>query len=336
MLTKKQNFLETLKPDGKPDRLVKQYEYMSMVPGDPVNFYVRGERYPGMPPLKDRWGTTILWPAGEIGAIPDPSPRAQVVKDVTCWRDFVKVPDLIANCSAEELWAPYIERANAVDRENTLLTMFAPTGVFERMHFLMGFEDSLVNVMLEPEAMEDLAMAIGEYRLKGFKLMVENVHPDAMLSHDDWGSKTSLFMQPDVWRDIIKPAYVDSYNYLHDSGVIIIHHSDSFCEPILEDMIDLHIDVWQGALPQNDIAKLLEQANGRITIQGGTDAAIIDRDDSTEEEIRAEVRRACMTYGVLGHFIPSITYGGPGAIHPQTDVIMDDEIEKCSAELFKS
>ena len=143
-------------------------------------------------------------------------------------------------------------------------------------------------------------------------------------------------MQPDVWRDIIKPAYVDSYNYLHDNGVIIIHHSDSFCEPILEDMIDLHIDVWQGALPQNDIAALLRQANGRITIQGGTDAAIIDRDDSTEEEIRAEVRRACMTYGVLGHFIPSITYGGPGAIHPQTDVIMDDEIEKCSAELFKN
>ena len=196
MLTKKQNFLETLKPDGKPDRLVKQYEYMSMVPGDPVNFYVRGERYPGMAPLKDRWGTTILWPEGEIGAIPDPSPKAQVIKDVTCWREFTKVPDLIANCSAEELWAPYIERAQAVDRENTLLTMFAPTGVFERMHFLMGFEDSLVNVMLEPEAMEDLAMAIGEYRCKGFKLMVENVHPDAMLSHDDWGSKTACSCSP--------------------------------------------------------------------------------------------------------------------------------------------
>ena len=36
--------------------------------------------------------------------------------------------------------------------------------------------------------------------------------------------------------------------------MLIFHHADSFLEPVVEDMVELHIDVWQGVLPQNDIA----------------------------------------------------------------------------------
>jgi len=173
---------------------------------------------------------------------------------------------------------------------------------------------------------------VGEYRYNGMKLMVDHVHPDAMLSHDDWGSKTNLFMQPEIWRQFIKKNYQKTYDYLHDHGVVIIHHCDSFCEPIVEDMVDLHIDVWQGVLPQNDIPKLQKQLNGRMTLMGGIDAAIVDREDSTEEEIRAEVRRACDQYAPGGHFIPCITYGALGTIYPQADKFIDDEIDRWNAE----
>ncbi len=332
MLSKKDNFLATVK-GGTPDRLVKQYEAVGLLTTDPVNTYVRGsKRFPGMEPTRDQWGVRVIWPAGEPGAIPDPAER--VVQDITCWRDFTKVPDLIANCSADELWEPYLEAAAKLDRGDLLMTAYAPTGVFERMHYLMGFEDTLCNFLLEEEAMEDLALAIGEYRYNGYKLMVEHAHPDAILAHDDWGSKQNLFVQPALWRQIIKPAYEKAYQYLHDQGVLIIHHSDSYCQPIVEDMIDLHIDVWQGVLPQNDILKIQETVGTRIALMGGIDAAVVDRDDSTEEEIRAETRRVCMTYAKQPCFIPCITYGGPGTIHPHASEIIDDEIDRCSAELF--
>ena len=200
MLNSRELFLETIKPDGKPDRLLKQYEGTIFMPGDPVNVFVRGNRSPGMPPHKDLWGTTIVWPKNVIAAMPHVTEETKVVRDVTCWRNFTKVPDLIANCSQDELWEPYLERCAQADRKNGLLMCFAPTGLFERLHFLMGFEDTFVNLMTEEEAMEDLCAAVGEYRYNGMKLMVDHVHPDAMLSHDDWGSKTNLFMQPDIWR----------------------------------------------------------------------------------------------------------------------------------------
>jgi hypothetical protein len=36
MLSAKQNFLETIKRGGKPDRIVKQFEGTAFLPGDPV------------------------------------------------------------------------------------------------------------------------------------------------------------------------------------------------------------------------------------------------------------------------------------------------------------
>jgi hypothetical protein len=334
MLSAKRNFLETIRPGGKPDRIVKQYEATTMIPGDPVNFYVRGRRFAGMPPSRDKWGTTVVWPRDGIAAMPYVTRETQVIKDITRWRDYAKVPDLIANCSQDELWEPYLERVAALDRDETLFMMFAPTGVFERLHFLMGFEDALVNLMTEPAAMKDLCAAIGEYRYAGFKLMTEHAKPDVILSHDDWGDKTNLFMQPELWREFIKPNYVKAYDYLHGQGVIIMHHADSFMEQIVEDMVDLHIDIWQGILPQNDIKRIQEQLRGRMALMGGIDAAIVDREDSTEEEIRAETRRVLEDYAAAGNFIPCITYGAKGTLYPDADRCIDDEIDRWNEEKF--
>lgn len=334
MLTPKQNFLETIKKGGKPDRIVKQYEGTYFFRGDPVNSFVRGVRSPGMAPMKDLWGTTIIWPEGVIAAMPHVTEESKVIKDITTWRDFVKVPDLIANCSADELWEPSLKQLENVNRDEVLVMAFAPTGIFERLHFLMGFEDTLVNFMLEPEAMKDLCDAIGEYRYRGMKLQVDHIKPDILLSHDDWGNKTNLFMQPDIWREFIKPGYQKAYDYVHEQGVIIMHHADSYMEQIVEDMVDLHIDIWQGVLPQNDIVKIQKQLDGRMALMGGIDAAIVDREDATEEEIRTETRRVLETYCPNGNFIPSITYGLGGTLYPHADEFINDEIDKYNKEVF--
>ena len=334
MLTPKQNFLETIRRGGNPDRIVKQFEGLVIFRNDPFSLRERGnkQRHEGMPAMKDAWGTEIIWPVGTPAAMPRITEDTKVIKDIVAWRDFVKVPDIIDNCSQDELWARFNEGVNDADRENNLTAVFMATGVFERLHFLMGFEDMFVNFVTEPEAMKDLCDAIGEFRFSGMKLIVDHAHPDVLLSHDDWGSKNNLFIQPELWREFIKPQYAKAYKYAHDHGVIIMHHADSFCEQIVEDMVDLHIDVWQGVLPQNDIVKLQKQLNGRMALMGGIDASIIDRADSTEAEVRAETGRVIETYCPHGNFIPCVTYGLPGTIYPHCDKYIDDEIEKYNHE----
>ena len=71
MMTPKENFLELLKPNGQPDRQLCQYEALHMCLNDPINTYLRGNRKRGTVG-KDRWGTTISFPADAPGPMPVP------------------------------------------------------------------------------------------------------------------------------------------------------------------------------------------------------------------------------------------------------------------------
>ena len=123
---------------------------------------------------------------------------------------------------------------------------------------------------------------------------------------------------------------------MKDHGVIVIHHADSYCEPIVEDMAEIGIDIWQGVLPSNDIPAIQKKLQGRMVLMGGIDAAVVDRADSTEEEIRAEVRRACESYGPGGHFIPCLTYGlKDSGIYPNVDATIEDEIDRYNQQNAK-
>ena len=327
MSTPREIFLETIKPDGRPERILDQYEALGMVLGDPINAYLRGNRARGTT-SRDRWGTTIAWPADAPGAMPLHSAELTVLQDITRWREVVHAPEIEANCRAG--WEAVREQAEAM-RGERLVTGFMGTGMFEQCHFLMGFEDTLANLYEHPDEMHELIDYICAYRMKYAELLIDGLHPDAILSHDDWGTKDKLFMNPDMWREFFKEPYRKFYGYIRSRGVIAIHHGDAYLADIVEDMAEIGIQCWQGVLPENDIPGLQRRLGGRMVLMGGIGAAI-DRADATEGEIRAYVRRTLETCTPLGHFIPSITYGLPGAVFPQVDAAIDAEIAAWNGE----
>ena len=329
MLTPKQNLLETLK-GGHPDRLCNSFTMLKGIPGDPVFKLVRGNRIRGTNSY-DQWGTYIMFPEDAPAAVPFVTEENQVIRDVTRWRDYVKVPDLAGKCA--DGWEEAIAAKAAIDQEQYLTMTVMGTGIFEQLHMLMTFEDTLVNLLLEPEAMAELIDVICEYRLTYMKLIVEHLHPDLICSHDDWGSKTGLFFSVETWRELFKEPYRRLYDYLHENGVIVIHHGDSYMEPLVEDMAEIGVDIWQGVLPTNDITAISEKVGDRMLLMGGIDS-VVDRPDATEEEIRAETRRALDAYGHLKGYWPGMTYGGPGSLYPHVEPIIIDEINRYNKERF--
>ena len=280
MMTPKENFLELLKPNGQPDRQLCQYEALHMCLNDPINTYLRGNRKRGTV-SKDRWGTTISFPTDAPGPMPVTADGLAVCPDVTHWRDTVHAPD-IDSCT--EGWEACRTAARAACGQEKLLAGFMGTGIFEQCHFLMGFEDTLTNLYEHPDEMRQLIEYITEYRLRYVQLLIDRLQPDVIFSHDDWGTKDALFMHPDMWREFFKEPYRRFYGYIRSRGVIAIHHADSYLVPIVEDMAEIGIQVWQGVLPENDIPALQRQLNGRLVLMGGMGAAI-DRADAAPEEI---------------------------------------------------
>ena len=288
---------------------------------DPINTYLRGNRKRGTV-SKDRWGTTISFPADAPGPMPVTTDGLAVCPDITHWRETVHAPD-IAACT--EGWEACRAAARAACGEEKLLAGFMGTGIFEQCHFLMGFEDTLTNLYEHPQEMHALIDYITTYRLLYVKLLIDNLRPDVIFSHDDWGTKDALFMKPEMWREFFKEPYRRFYGYIRSRGVIAIHHADSYLVPIVEDMAEIGIQVWQGVLPENDIPALQQKLHGRLVLMGGMGAAI-DRADAAPEEIYGyamdTLRRCCPG----GHYTPSITYGLPGAVYPHVDEYIDRAI----------
>ena len=329
MSTPKEIFLELLRPDGQPERQLRQYEALSMCFTDPINAYLRGNRKRGSTSV-DRWGTTINWPADAPGAMPVTENGMAVCPDVTRWREVVHAPDLGTNCA--EGWDACRAAARAACGEEHLLAGFMGTGIFEQCHFLMGFENALTSLYEHPREMHELIEYITEYRLDYVRRLIDGLQPDVIFSHDDWGTKDALFMRPEMWREFFKEPYRRFYGYIRSRGVITIHHADSYLVPIVDDMAEIGIQVWQGVLPENDIPALQRHLNGRLVLMGGFGAAI-DRADAQPDEIRAyaadTLRRCCPG----GHFIPSITYGVPGAVFPHIDTYLNEAVDDYNARL---
>ncbi|MDD6362728.1 uroporphyrinogen decarboxylase family protein [Bilifractor sp. HCP3S3_D3] len=330
MLTKRENFLETIH-GGTPDRFVKQYEALSFVMNTPyVNQFPIMPAKPGDPAVKCGWGYYNAWPEGQPGAFPMHDPEHLVCPDITEWRRYVKAPEL--NYTAED-WEPTVKAAEAVDRNETMVTAFMAPGLFEMHHYLCDVEPAMMNFYEEPEAVHDLIDYITEWELKYAEQICDYMKPDVIFHHDDWGTQRSTFISTDMFREFFLKPYQRIYGYFKERGVLVIHHNDCYCAPFVPSMIDMGIDVWQGCMSVNNLPQLVKEYGEKISFMGGIDNGKVDKPDVTQEEIAKETDQLCRDCG-KHYFIPCTTHGLNFSVFPQVYGMVDKEIDKMSREIF--
>ena len=291
---------------------------------DPITLMdaaLRGESY------VDRWGATWRHKDTDPGAIPMVTEENKVIKDLANWRAYVKPP------SIEGLdWTEAKAQIAAIDRATTFVMVPSFYGPLERAHSLMPFEDVLMAIYTDPDHMYDLLSALTDWKIEAVGRVIDELNPDIIHSHDDWGDRTNLFFSPEVFRKVLKPHYKRLYDYIKSRGVLVQHHCDGFAQGLEMDMIDMGIDMWQGILPQNDIPAIQKNINGKMLLLGGIDQARIDMPIADEALIRAEIIKAIDEYAPGGSFLPCIA--SLVCIHHDVTVIAFDEMNRYGAEWF--
>lgn len=326
MLTVKQNLLETIK-GGTPDRFVNQYEFMELI------VFMPGFKYALMPGerVTDHWGVTFDFPEGQIGGFPLHDDEHKVLKDITQWESVVKTPVVDAS---EEAWAPSVEIANSVNRDEYFVAACQMPGIFEMTHHMMGMEDALMALYEEPECMHGLIERITNFELERAQMIVDRIKPDALFHHDDFGGQASTFISPDMFKDFFLEPYKKVYKFWKENGVeLIVHHSDSYAATFVPHMIEMGIDIWQGTMTTNNIPELIKEYGGQITFMGGLDSAEIDFPKWTPEICARHVAAACESCG-KHYFIPCLTQGLNFSSFPGVYEEVSRQIDKMSKKMF--
>ncbi len=226
-----------------------------------------------------------------------------VLTDVTEWKKQVRFPDY-------GQFSDYDWRRSAaavetrIDRGEYVIDTFSSKGMFERMHALMGFEQTMIALMEEPEACAELAGAIADHKIRQIELVGRYYKPDYYTYMDDYSHKLGLFMSQSLFRTVFKPQLKRIVDATHANGMMFRLHCCGKMESLLDDFLELGITAFDPVQPFHDIPAMKKKTLGRAGLMGGLDVqGVVDLEGAPEEQIRAEVRRCIDAYAADGGYV---------------------------------
>ena len=139
--------------------------------------------------------------------------------------------------------------------------------LFERMHSLHGFQNTLADLYLERERMEMLADRIVAFEL-GVIQNIASRFPGQIhgLSFtDDWGTEQATFVSPAFWDDFFKPRYKRVFDAAHAAGWTVHMHSCGKVNEIMGSLIEIGLDAINLQQPRAlGIREIGRRYRGRI------------------------------------------------------------------------
>lgn len=234
----------------------------------------------------------------------------RVVSDVTRWEEELKFPDLDNIVDWEALAKE--EAADEQTRETKIYSVLLQCGVYERFHSLLGMENAMMALLEEPEASKAMLDAIGDYRCRLIEKFIDYYKPDIIRNHDDYGTQIALQMNPDTWREMIKPQLKKIADLCHSKGVFYEQHSCGIIEPVVEDIMEIGADSFQG-MHINNVPMLLEKTKGKLLYHmslNTPDYLVNDMAGKLDENwLREDVRKtleACAPSGCYFNVPPGV------------------------------
>ena len=291
MLTPKENALRMIY-DEKPEYIPMTFEAFRII-GMPLAPALEA---PLMQDGYDPFG--VFWHVDSLGGIPDNSHF--LFEDITEWKNHVKIPDL----SGIDFKGIAEKELEGVDRNAQLLSYYHSTGIWERAVSFMGFENTMVVLLEEPECFHDLLDVLTKYKIEVAKNIIDAYHPDVYVDFNDVATARSLFMSPECYREMIKPHQKEFIDYILSRGVLFEQHCCGKCEDIIEDYVEMGAKLWHSAQSMNDLKGIGKKYKGKLTIEGGWDSSgVPGMITATAEDMRNETRRCLEEYGHDASFI---------------------------------
>ena len=181
-------------------------------------------------------------------------------------------------------------RQTCAERGDSFLIGSLGWGLFERSWNLRGFENVLLDSVLEPDFFEELLDRLMHLYL-AFVDYTADLPVDGIQFGDDWGDQRGVILGPECWRKFLKPRWARIYEAVHQHGKIVLHHSCGSVAEIMPDIVEIGLDVLESVQPEAagmNPYGLKRKWGDKITFWGGLGSQSTIP-FGTPDEIRAEV-----------------------------------------------
>ena len=296
-MTEKENFMKMLKgdmPEWLPfDSLGIQHEgiepFMAGVHADIL----------GRKDNKDIFG--VEYESTEsTGGASMPAPRNFILKDISDWKEVIKVPD-INDYDFAEMARKGLER---IDRNKTAVSVGVFGGYFQQLMAFMGFSEGLFAMAADPEECYNLFEYLADFFDEVAVRMIDAVRPDVFALTDDVASAQNTFMSYPMWCELVKPFQVRLAKHANELGIPISMHCCGKCEHLVDDWMSYGVKIWDPVQTMNDIPAIKAKYGRSLILNGcGSHADAFLFSWSTEEEVRECMRKKIDSYAPDGGYI---------------------------------
>ncbi len=179
-----------------------------------------------------------------------------------------------------------------------------PCTIFEVSWGLRGLDEFMMDMVSNKDFAHTLMDKVMEFPLVAGKKLIE-LGVDMLWTGDDVGMQTGMMISLALWREYFKPRYAKLYSEFKklSPSIKIAYHSCGNCEPILDEMHELGLDVINPIQPGAMNPVYIKRRYGKKLALWGT----LDEQKilpfGTPEEVKTEVKRLIKNCAPGGGFI---------------------------------
>jgi len=298
----------------KPERLPFFQHVYSKAPEDVCDSWEMDRQKAGWyfdDPRPDDWG--CIW------EVTDVKNMGQVVSGPL--EDWAKLDTYIPPDPTDPFYFKKVDEeiAGAGDRYVCLTSHF---NLFERLHMLHGFSQTLMDFYTEPEKIERVLDMILDFKIRQIdevnRRYGSRVH--GVFLTDDWGTQTSTFISPKLFDDFFLERYRTLVGRYHEHGYHFILHSCGRINEFVDHFIDAGVDVMNMQQPQAyGIEEIGQRFAGKIAFLATADIQST-LPSNNPVAIREEAHALVDNWGTPDGGFIVFNYGDPEGINVKEEM----------------
>lgn len=206
--------------------------------------------------------------------------------------------------------------------------------LFEWGTFLRRMDNFLMDLVAEPEQVEELLEALMEVHLRTLEKVCAAVGDiaDVCRFGDDLGTDTGPFMAPATYRSLFKKHHTRLCDYVHKhSKMHTFLHSCGSIHALLPDLIEAGFDVVnpvQTACRDMEPDRLKREFGADITFWGGGVDTRATLNHGTPADVRKDVLERLRVFAPGGGFVFNTVHNILPDVPPENIVAMFDAIQE--------